>query len=465
MPLKSLAIPTKKRSKSKAMKIRKTYIETLGCNKNTVDSEIISTLLRKKGIEITKNPEEADYIIVNTCGFIDEAKEESINTILTLAQFKDKEILNSKKLLVTGCFSQLYYKNILKEIPEVDAVFGVGDFEPLVNAITNSFEKRFYDESFKITPYYKEYEIKGRDLSTTGFAYVKIAEGCNRKCSFCLIPKIKGSFRSRKMEYIIDEIKALQDMGIYEVILVSQDSLSYGSDIGIKNGLGKLIEEILKKTEIKWIRLLYLRPSNYILNLLALFKDSRVLPYFDIPVQHSSSRILKLMKRDGSREEYLKLVQNIRGEIPKAILRTTVIVGFPTEDERDFEDLKEFIWEAKFNHLGIFIYSPQRGTEAYSLKNRIRKSIALKRSEELYNLQSKISSELLNREVGNSYKVLIEEKIENEDIYFGRSYHFAPEIDGVFVLHSSKKMKVPALVKCIVKRTETYDLHGSLLND
>ena len=447
------------------MKIRKTYIETLGCNKNTVDSEIISTLLRKKGIEITKNPEEADYIIVNTCGFIDEAKEESINTILTLAQFKDKEVLNSKKLFVTGCFSQLYYNDILKEIPEVDAVFGVGDFEPLVNAITNSYEKRFYDESFKITPYYMEYEIEGRDLSTTGFAYVKIAEGCNRKCSFCLIPKIKGSFRSRKMGSIIDEIKALQDMGIYEVILVSQDSLSYGSDIGLKNGLGKLIEEILKKTGIKWIRLLYLRPSNYILNLLGLFKDSRVLPYFDIPVQHSSSRVLKLMKRDGSREEYLKLVQNIRGEIPKAVLRTSVIVGFPGEDERVFEDLKEFIWEAKFNHLGIFTYSPQRGTEAYSLKNRVRKSIAQKRSEELYNLQSEISSELLNREVSNSYEVLIEEKIENEGIYFGRSYHFAPEVDGVFVLHYSKKIKVPALVKCIVKRAETYDLHGSLLNE
>jgi len=442
------------------MKISKVYIETLGCSKNTVDSEIIITLLKNKGIEIATDPEDANYLVVNTCGFIDEAKEESINTILTLAKYKNEDTTNGKKLFVTGCFSQLYYNEILKGIPEVDAVFGVGNFNPLIDAIVYEHKKKLYNESFNISPYFKEYDIKHRYISTSGFAYVKIAEGCNRNCSFCLIPKIKGRFRSRTIESIITEIKSLVEDGIYEVILISQDSLNYGTDIGIKNGLGKLIEEILKKTKIDWIRLLYLRPSRTILNFLNLFKDNRLLPYFDIPVQHSSSRILRLMNREGNGKEYIKLIDDIRNKISKAVLRTSVIVGFPGEEKEDFKDLKAFIQKAMFNHLGIFIYSPQEDTEAFKLRKRVTKKIAKERLEELYDIQAEITGRLLRREVGKKLKVLIEEKIKGEDLYFGRSYHFAPEVDGVFVVSSSEKIKVPTRVKCTVKKAETYDLHG-----
>ena len=446
------------------MKICKAYIETLGCSKNIVDSEVIATLLKEKGAEITNNPEDAEYLIVNTCGFIDEAKEESINTILSLAQYKNnKNTSVPKKLYVTGCFSQLYHDEILKEMPEVDAVFGVGNFDPLIDAVINKSNKRFYNESFKISPYYKEYNIRRRYLSTAGYGYVKIAEGCNRKCSFCLIPRIKGQFRSRKIDSIIEEIKELEEEGIYEIILVSQDSLSYGMDIGIKGGLAKLLEEILKRTSVKWIRLLYLRPSKYILDILNLFKEERLLSYFDIPIQHSSNRILKLMKREGESEEYSQIIENIRDRIPDAVLRTSVIVGFPGEGSDEFEDLKRFIQDVKFNHLGIFIYSPQEGTEAYKLKDKVQKVTAQKRSEELYILQSEISAKLLSREIGKKYEVLVEEKVDKENIYFGRSYHFAPEVDGVFVVNSSKKIKVPKIINCLVNKSETYDLHGRLI--
>ncbi len=438
---------------------KKFYIETLGCNKNTVDSEIIVSLLLKKGFIHSKNPEEADYIIVNTCGFIDSVKEESIDTILEFAEIKKK--VKEKRLIVTGCFSQLYHQILKKEIPEIDAVFGVGNLNSVVSVIENNSEgnKLVYNESFNIGSSYREY-IPRDYISTKGFAYIKIAEGCNRKCTFCLIPKIKGKYRSRKPESIIDEIRHLEDKNIYEINLVSQDTLSYGNDIGIKDGLSKLIEGILENTKIKYVRLLYLRPSREVMNLLPIFNEKRVVPYFDIPIQHVSAKILKSMKREGSKEEYKELINNIREKVSNPVIRTSVIVGFPGEGEKEYNELVSFIKDIKFNHLGVFIFSPQKETEAYKLPGRVKKKIAEIREKELLEVQAGISESLLKKEVGKIYNVLIEEKVRGENIYFGRSYHFAPEVDGLFVVHSAKRLKVPALVRCRVTRAETYDLHG-----
>ncbi len=445
--------------KSKIIK-SKFYIETLGCNKNTVDSEIITSLLAKKGVIQTKDPEEAEYLIVNTCGFIDSAKEETIDTIFSLAQYKNTG--KKKKLFVTGCFSQLYYNILEKEIPEIDAIFGVGNLEKIIDAITDESGSinGVCKDSLNVEPVYREYNLDKRLISTSGFAYVKIAEGCNRKCSFCLIPKIRGRFRSRRIEDIVSEIINLERSGIYEIILVSQDTLSYGHDLKLSNGLRLLLEEILDKTGIKLIRLLYLRPSEDLLSILDLFKDDRVIPYFDIPVQHVNDKILRSMRREGSRDIYTNLIEKIRNSVDNPVVRTSLIVGFPGEGEKEFDELLDFVREVRFNHLGVFTFSPQEGTEAYNLKGEVPEDIAEERKKIVLELQSKISEELLKRDVGKVVDVLVEEKVKGENIYFGRDYHFAPEVDGVFVIHSHKKIKVPSLVKCRITKAETYDLHG-----
>ncbi len=432
------------------------YLKSLGCNKNTVDSEIILSLLKKEGYKITQNPEEASSIIVNTCAFIDDAKEEAIDTILELSNIR----MADAKLIVAGCFSQLYSVEILQEISEVDAVTGIGNLEGVLDAVRNSSTEKDFPESRKISDTYKEYVLRNKLLTLPGYAYLKIAEGCSRNCSFCLVPKIKGKIRSRALNKILEEAQVLEKKGIYELILTSQDTLNYGRDLDLQNGLKTLIDCLLNNTDSSFFRLLYLRPGYELLENLDIFENSRVLPYFDIPIQHVSKKILLSMNRSGDYTFYKQIINKIRDKVPEAILRTTVIVGYPGETEEDFDTLLHFVEEMQFNHLGVFIFSPQSGTEAFKLKQGVAKKISERRKNILLETQLEISRRYMEGNIGKVFEVLIEEKFQNIDLYIGRSYHFAPEVDGVFLVRSKKVLKPGSMIKAKVTSADDYDLHG-----
>jgi ribosomal protein S12 methylthiotransferase len=432
------------------------YLESLGCNKNTVDSEILLNLLEQRGFSRVDIPGKADHIIVNTCAFIDKAKQEAIDVIFYAAHHKKPKA----QLIVTGCFPQLYSNEILDAIPEVDVVAGSANIKTVLGAIEKPSGKRDLPKSRQIPKTYTE-RTKRRDLlSPRGFAYIKIAEGCSRGCSFCLIPHIKGEMRSRKLQEIIEEAQNLEEIGVKEIIITSQDTLSYGYDIGLKEGLGELIHRLLQETGLKYIRLLYLRPGKELLKNLDIFQNSRVVPYFDIPIQHVSRGILKKMNREGDAASYENVVHTIRGCIEGAIIRTTVITGFPGEREVDFEELIEFISCIQFNHLGVFVFSPQKETEAAGLSDQIRSVVGESRKEKILSIQRSISRELLKREVGKYFDVLIEEKIKGSALYFGRSYHFAPEVDGLFVVKSPRNIEIGSVINAEVTGSDDYDLHG-----
>jgi ribosomal protein S12 methylthiotransferase len=432
------------------------YLESLGCNKNTVDSEILLTLLKERGFSRVDIPEKADHIIVNTCAFIDEAKQEAIDVIFNIAHHKKPKA----QLIVTGCFPQLYSNEILDAIPEVDVVAGSANIKTVLEAIEKPSGKRDLPESRRIPATYTDKTMRRELLTRKGFAYIKIAEGCSRGCSFCLIPHIKGEMRSRKLQEIVEEAQNLEEKGVKELIITSQDTLSYGNDIGIKKGLSELIHKLLQETGLKYIRLLYLRPGKDLLKNLHIFQNDRVVPYFDIPIQHVSRGILKNMNREGDAALYENVVETIRGCIERAILRTTVITGFPGESEVDFEELKEFISRIQFNHLGVFVFSPQRETKSAGLGDRIESVVAKSRKEKILSLQQSISRELLKKEVGKYFDVLIEEKIKGSTLYFGRSYHFAPEVDGVFVVKSQRIIENGSVINAKVTSSDDYDLHG-----
>jgi len=435
------------------------YLKSLGCNKNTVDSEIILSLLKKEGYKITQNPEEASSIIVNTCAFIDDAKEEAIDTILELSNIR----MADAKLIVAGCFSQLYSDEILQEISEVDAVTGIGNLEGVLDAVRNSSTEKDFPESRKISNTYKEYILRNKLLTLPGYAYLKIAEGCSKNCSFCLVPKIKGKIRSRALNKILEEAKILEKKGIYELILTSQDTLNYGRDLNLQNGLKTLIDCLLNNTDISFFRLLYLRPGYELLENLDIFENSRVLPYFDIPIQHVSKKILLSMNRSGDYAFYKQIINKIRDKVPEAILRTTVIVGYPGETEEDFDTLLHFVEEMQFNHLGVFIFSPQSETEAFKLKQSVAKKISERRKNILLETQLEISSRYMEGNIGKVFEVLIEEKFQHINLYIGRSYHFAPEVDGVFLVRSKKALKPGSMIKAKVTSADDYDLHGVAL--
>jgi ribosomal protein S12 methylthiotransferase len=452
------------------MRIKKgVYLESLGCNKNTVDSEIILSLLRERGYIRTTNPEDASCIIVNTCAFIDDAKRESIDVILGLARYRKA----GRRLIVTGCLSQLHPYEIEQELPEVDAIIGVGDLRYVVEAVERPGRSGDYSESRIIPERYREYAQREEFLTPSGYAYVKISEGCSRGCSFCLIPHIKGEHRSRRIEDIVKEVRGLEERGIKEIIITSQDTLSFGEDLGIKGGLRQLISRLIEKTSIPRIRLLYLRPAWELLDILEVFEDPRVLPYFDIPIQHASKKVLVSMKRSGDSSSYMKLIDSVRERLPDAVLRTTVMVGFPGEDEGDFRALLNFVKKAKFHHLGVFVFSPQKETEAYKLKGRVNRTTGERRKSEIMLVQQGISRDLLQREVGKVHDVLIDELLNPgvekgvscESLYLGRSFHFAPEVDGFFLLRSSKPLKPGSIIRAKVTEAECYDLHGIAMND
>ena len=436
----------------------KFFFLTLGCPKNTVDSEVMAGCLIERGYEPVLNLDEyVDYAIVNTCGFILPAKEESIDRVLELVEYKKQGKIG--EIVVAGCLVQRYVKDLKKEIPEIDYFVSLNDIEKIVDILEKN-----RNVEFKM-PHYIYSEKSPRILSNSVYEYVKISEGCNHSCSFCAIPGIRGRLRSRTIESIVDEVKNLVDYGYREIILISQDSTMYGTDLGMKDGLAQLIENLNKIEGDFWIRVMYLFPGEITDRLLKVMAQSeKVCNYIDIPLQHASKRILKSMKRPGSGGEYLKLIEKIRKEFDNDVfIRTALIVGYPGETEEEFNELKNFVKEAQFNHLGVFTYSHEEGTPAYSLEDSVSEDTKTKRMNEIMEMQKEISYNINKQLVGRVLEVVVEGYFE-ETKYLVKSRHRgqAPDIDGVTLINEGFA-NVGDFKKVSIEMAMHYDILGKIL--
>lgn len=440
------------------MKLKnKVYFHTLGCSKNDVDTSVMESLLDSEKYVLEQDPYVADVIVVNTCGFIDAAKEESIDAILNFAKLKEDKL---KKLILAGCLAQRYAKELLLEIPEADGVVGTGNLKDINQVLDSAFMDNKIAATSDLNSEYIEHTKKSAVNVTE---YVKISEGCNNNCTYCIIPKLRGRNRSRAIEDIVKEIEYLVDKGTREVILIGQNTTDYGIDIYNEYSLAKLIREISKIEKLKWIRVLYLYPDNFSDELIEEFKtNDKLLKYADIPLQHHSDKILKLMNRRTSREEIIKLVEKLKREIPDIVLRTTYIVGFPGEDESDFEILKNFVKEGHFTRLGVFTYSREEGTPAYSMPNQVDEEEKEKRQNEIMEIQMKVSQKILEGFVDKELTVLVEEKVD-DNTFVGRSYIDAPEIDGCTYITTDRDLDIGSFVKVKITDSMEYDLIGETL--
>ena len=439
----------------------KVALLTLGCAKNQVDSELMLGLISNNNdFKLVQEAAEADVVIVNTCGFIQDAKEESIETILELAQLKNKGRL--KGIIVTGCLTQRYKDIILEEIPEVDVILGTGTFGDINEAIKTVLAGN--RSSAVGTPAYDYRTNLPRILSDSHFAYVKIAEGCSNHCSYCIIPKIRGPFYSRSIEDIKKEVDWLTEQGVKEIILIAQDLTRYGEDIYGKRSLPELIKTILKNEDIQWLRLLYSYPETLPLEILDLMiEDERICRYLDIPIQHSSNKIRKLMNRRSSREELLDLIQRIRERVPDVVLRTSLIVGFPGEEEDDFSDLLDFIKEIKFDRLGVFKYSREEGTAAAELEPQVPGEITEERYHRLMEIQQEIAYSNNQKYIGNILEVIIDEL--NDEYAIGRTRYDAPEVDNIVYIPEPGNLNKGDIVSCKIIEAYEYDLIGETVNE
>ncbi len=441
------------------MKKAKIGFVSLGCSKNQIDTEVMLHHLMSAGYEITGEPEDADYIIVNTCAFIESAKKESIDNILDIAWLKKHAKL--KGIIVTGCLAQRYREEVLKELPEVDAVLGVGSIHRIVEALEaieadKNCRYSSFDDPEKLV-------LGGDRIVTTPeyTAYLKIAEGCDNKCTYCAIPQIRGGFRSREMEDIVSEAKTLEEIGVRELILIAQDTTRYGMDIYGEYSLDKLIDRICEETDIPWIRLLYCYPDKITDGIVRQLRDNpRVVKYIDIPIQHISDSVLKRMNRRGDGAMIRSVIKRLRDEVPGIIIRTTAIVGFPGESEEDFEELCEFIGEAKFDRFGAFTYSREEGTPAYNLDAQIDEQIKQDRYDIIMQQQMEISEALNEGKLGKTYQVLCEGFDPVSEAFYGRSYADAPDIDGKIFFTSKKKIAEGEFVSVKITEVLDYDLIG-----
>ncbi|MGG7175973.1 30S ribosomal protein S12 methylthiotransferase RimO [Clostridium paraputrificum] len=428
---------------------------SLGCDKNRVDSEIILGTMSKE-YEITNNAKEADIIIVNTCGFIEKAKQESIDTILEMAKYKQDH--NCKLLIATGCLTQRYGKELTELMPEIDIMLGVNDYTKIDKLIREYIQK----EKKALEVNYSDANInEGERVLTTAShtAYIRIAEGCDNFCTYCIIPKIRGRFRSREMESIIKEATSLRDKGVKEIILVAQDSTMYGSDIYGEKKLHILLKELAKIEGIEWIRVLYCYPEEITEELVdEIATNEKVVKYLDLPIQHISSRILKLMGRKTNKEDILKKIDLLRSKVKGITLRTSLIVGFPGESEEDFNELKEFLREYKIDKVGVFKYSQEEGTPAATMNNQIPEEVKDKREEAAMLVQMEVSKEINELKINNIYDILVEGY--NGEYYYGRNYEMVPEIDGNVFFESSQEIKTGTIVKVKITDCTDYDLVG-----
>ena len=445
---------------------------SLGCSKNLIDTEIAIGHFKKNNYEIENNPEKADIIVINTCGFINSAKEEAINTILEMAEYKKHKC---KYFIVMGCLVQRYYEELKKAIPEVDLFIKLDEYNELWNKIEKLIKENKVEQS-KTTTSKKISEIKELPMPcseefmnrvlTTGknYAYLKIGEGCSNKCTYCAIPYIRGPFVSRKMEDIIEEAKMLSKSGIKEIIIIAQDTTKYGVDIYGEPKLAELLDKISKIEGIEWIRFLYSYPEGITEELIQTVKNNnKISKYFDIPIQHISNSILKKMNRRTSKEEIEKLINKIRKEIPEVVLRTSLIVGFPGETQADFEELEEFIKTAKFDKLGAFMYSKEEGTPAEKLPNQINGNTKRARYNKIMKEQQKISNGNMKRKIGKEYEVLIENISFDGKYLIGRTKQDVPDIDGlVYIKNENQDSKINQIVNVIIEDVKDYDLIGKI---
>ncbi len=430
---------------------------SLGCSKNLVDTEMMIGLFKNNGYNVVNNPKEADIILINTCGFIETAKEEAINTILEMAEYKKKRC---KYVIVTGCLVQRYKDELQKAIPEVDLFVACESYEEFWTLVSSKIPKIVVDNKYNKLDYLNR-------VITTGdkMAYLKIAEGCSNRCTYCAIPYIRGPFVSRKMEDILKEAQNLAQNGIKELIVIAQDTTKYGVDIYGKPCLSELLSKLCQIEQIQWIRFLYAYPETITEELIQVVKNNdKICNYFDIPIQHISNKVLKRMNRKSDSNSIKALMDNIRKEIPDVILRTTVIVGFPGETQEDFTQLYEFIKQTKFNKLGAFMYSKEDGTPAEKLPMQIHQATKKSRYNKIMSMQKQISKDILNSKIGKEYNVLIEAKSFDGKYYIGRTYMDVPDMDGViFVKNDGDNDLIGNFIKCKVEDVKEYDLIGKVV--
>lgn len=440
-------------------------VVSLGCPKNLVDSETMLGLIHEENYEITNDPSEAEIIIVNTCGFIESAKEESINTILQMAEYKKSG--SCKYIIVTGCLSQRYAEELFSELPEADAIAGVEVYDEIgsiIKRVMNGERFIMLERSKPDVIYTSKETFLPRILTTPSYtAYLKIAEGCDNCCSYCAIPKIRGPYRSKPMEQVLNEAKALADNGVKELIVVAQDTTRYGEDLpGGKLLLADLLKELNKIESLKWIRVMYCYPNNFTDELIETFASlDKVCKYVDLPLQHASNRLLASMNRYDTREEVETLLAKLRKRIPGIVIRTTFIVGFPGETDADFEELKEFVEQQRFENAGVFAYSQEEGTVAGAMPNQIPDEIKQERYHELMALQAQISEEIHKDTEGQTLEVLVEGIEEDgSGLHYGRSYREAPDIDGLVFIENPGDIKPGCFVNVNILQGFTYESVG-----
>lgn len=433
--------------------MEKIHIITLGCSKNTVDSEYMLGIL-KEGYELTTNIEESDIVIINTCAFIKDAKEESINTIFEVVNLKSDGIIN--KIIVAGCLSQRYYEELLKEIPEIDLFIGTSNYDEIFTMLKESKEGTAVKNPSRIIP-----DNLPRILTESKhYAYVKIAEGCDNLCTYCIIPQLRGKYRSRKIEDIVEETRILAAEGIKEIIIIAQDTSKYGIDLYGEKKLHTLLEKISEVKGVEWIRVHYIYPEDFYEKLLETFvSNEKLLNYFEIPLQHVNDKVLKRMNRKTDRKSIDALLKSIRSRIPDAVIRTTFIVGFPGETQEQFEELEEFIEEFKFDRLGVFSYSEEEGTPAAKMAESIDEDIREERRNILMEKQMNISIEKNKTFINKRFNVIIDSHIE-ENRYIGRTYMDSPDIDGNVYVDSRYELEPGDIVDVKITEALEYDLVG-----
>ena len=437
----------------------KIALESLGCSKNLVDAEIMLGMLNKDGHQLVGDCEDADVVIVNTCGFIEDAKQESIDSIVRYAELKNEGVI--KYLLVSGCLAQRYTDELLESVPEIDAIIGTGSYDKITEIVDNLPEDkekvvRMDDINFSFD------ETLPRYVSTPPYlAYLKIGEGCDNNCTYCIIPKLRGKYRSREMDELIKEAEGLKERGVRELVVIAQDTTVYGTDLYGKPALAELLEK-LAKLDFDWIRVLYSYPEGIteeIVDVIA--KYDNICSYFDIPMQHASDRILKLMNRKTSRAELKAKVEMIRNKIPDAVIRTTFIVGFPGETDEDFEKLLDFVEEMQLDRMGAFKYSREEGTPADLLPDHLDEEVKKERLDRIMMVQQGISEERNQSNVGKTMKVLIEDKVD-DTLYIGRSQKDAEDIDSVVYVETAEDLIIGEMVDVTIEIAYEYDLKGKL---
>lgn len=440
----------------------KIALESLGCSKNLMDAEIMTGILKEKGYEFVEEFAEADIIIVNTCGFIRDAKQESIDTIVELSQLK--EVGKLKYLIVTGCLAQRYADELLEEIPEIDAIVGTGNFMNISEIIDRLESEKNVTEIGNIEFAFDE--TLPRYVSTPEhMAYLKIGEGCSNHCTYCIIPKLRGKYRSRKIEDIVEEAKTLAAEGVKELVVIAQDTTRYGEDLYGEAKLAELLEELAGIEGIKWIRIMYSYPESITEKLIdVIAAHDNICSYFDMPIQHASNRVLKRMNRRTSKEDIRSKVEMIRSKIPDAVIRTTVIVGFPGETEEDLEELIEFMKEIKFDRLGAFAYSREEDTPADRMDGHMDEEIKEERRDRVMMVQQAISEEINQKREDKVFEVLIEEEAE-DGVYVGRTQGDAEEIDSVVYVNSDEELEIGSFVNVYITEAMEYDLIGDVVDE